>query len=44
MPNLVLKNSDGTQYPEGDRCSLVLDDDSKTLRLRVKAGLKIVIR
>ena len=43
-PNLVLKNSDGAPYPEGDRCSLSLDSDGKTLRLRVKAGLKIVIR
>ena len=43
-PNLVLKNSDGALYPEGDRCSLSLSDDRKSLRLHIKTGLKIIVK
>ena len=44
IPGLKLTKSDGALYPEGDRCSLSLSDDRKSLRLHIKTGLKIIVK
>ena len=43
-PILKLTNSDGTRYTGNDGSLLILDIDGKTLRLRRKTGLNIIVR